>query len=289
MKAPSRRRVICYPFPPCHLFKAVRVNVTRANEGIPHSHDFAEVFWVCRGTGTHLVNGRRQALRAGDLCMIRPAQDTHVIMCGSADFTVVNVAFSRAIFASIRRRYYGSAAFWGGGGPGPELYHLTAGEQQWLNTAADGLIAAPHTRLALDRFLLNLLTPIGPSIADPYRACPQWLRSACDQMQQPGRLESGVSAFFGLAGRSPEHVARTLKRHTGKTPTDIVNEARMAHASGQLQTTPRKIVDISMECGFKSLSHFYALFRRAYGMSPLRYRRSQFKPPVHPPYYPAPP
>ena len=96
-------------------------------------------------------------------------------------------------------------------------------------------------------------------------------------------MKRGVRALFELAGRTPEHVARTLKKHTGKTPTDLVNEARMAYASGQLQTTTREILDIAMESGFSSLSHFYALFRRTFGLSPHRYRLARFKAPIHPP------
>jgi len=296
---------------PDDLFVIRRVNVTRANEGALHGHDFAEVFWCCQGAGAQIVNGRRHALQTGDLCMIRPIKDIHVIQGQSPDFMIVNVAFPCSILNNIRRRYYGSAAFWGGDGPLPGIYHLMTGEHQWLNAMANELLNAPQNcsarqipecgctenaesnklpnaprnRLALDRFILNLLASAGPSLTDPYRACPAWLRNACDRMQQPDHLKTGVHALFELAGRSQEHVARMLKKHTGKTPTAIVNDARMAYASGQLQTTTREILDIAMDCGFDSLSHFYALFHRAFGLSPRHYRLTHFKAPIHPPFH----
>ena len=272
-------------WPDGRLFIVHRVNVTRVNEGALHGHDFAEVFWCCQGAGAQIVNSRRHVLQMGDLCMIRPIKDIHIIQGQSPDFTIVNVAFPCSIINSIRQRYYGASAFWGGDGPLPGLYHLMAGEHQWLNAMANELLNMPQNRLALDRFLLNLLASVGPSITDPYRACPAWLRNTCDRMQQPNHLKAGVRALFDLAGRSQEHVARLLKKHTGKTPTAIVNEARMAYASGQLQTTTREIIDIALDCGFNSLSHFYALFRRAFGMSPRHFRLTHFKAPIHPPFH----
>ncbi|MFO7958710.1 MAG: AraC family ligand binding domain-containing protein [Candidatus Brocadiia bacterium] len=41
-----------------------------------HTHEFCEVFLIERGRLTHVVNGRRQMLRAGSLVFIRP-KDRH--------------------------------------------------------------------------------------------------------------------------------------------------------------------------------------------------------------------
>jgi len=275
-------------FPNCRrLFNATQVTISPANEGGLHAHDFAEVFWVGQGIGMHIINGRHQSMQTGDLCMIRPLKDAHKLQAQSPDFTIVNIAFPVLILNSIRRRYYDSSAFWGGADHMPGQYHLTAGEQQWLGAVAIELLRAPQDRLSLDRFLLNLLGSTGRSIIDPYRACPEWLRTVCNAIQKPECLKEGIKGFFALTHRSPEHVARTLKKYTGKTPTDMVNEARLAYASGQLLTTNREIINIALDCGFNSLSNFYALFHRTFDMSPHRYRLAYFKMPIHSPFYTA--
>ena len=102
---------------------------------------------------------------------------------------------------------------------------------------------------------------------------PGWLAAALTRWRgEVKHLEEGTTALARLACRSPEHVARTLREYTGRTPTDCLNEARMNHAAQQLAVTDRKILDIAMECGFDSLGHFYSVFRKAQGCAPRAYR-----------------
>jgi mannose-6-phosphate isomerase-like protein (cupin superfamily) len=53
-----------------------RVTIYSRRDISLHKHDFAEIFWVENGHGTHLVNGREIKLEPGDLVMIRP-DDEH--------------------------------------------------------------------------------------------------------------------------------------------------------------------------------------------------------------------
>ncbi len=245
-----------------------------------HAHDFAEIFWVCKGAGRHRINGQELTVLQGDLCMIRPFVDTHELKGRVPDFTIVNIAFPAIILKSIKNRYFKSMAFWGGADLLPGLYHLTDTEQQWLNAAAEEMIHAPQERLVLDRFLLNLLGSTGKSLTDPYRACPRWLHKACKEIHHPENIQGGLKTFFRLAARSREHVARTLKQYTGKTPTDVINEARIAYAAAQLLNSSFSIIEVAFNCGYSSLSYFYAMFAKKFGMTPRRYRQTYFKTPV---------
>jgi AraC-like DNA-binding protein len=51
-----------------------------------------------------------------------------------------------------------------------------------------------------------------------------------------------------------------------------VNAARMDFSARQLAETSRPILEIAFDCGLTNLSHFYALFRKRFGVSPRRYR-----------------
>jgi AraC family cel operon transcriptional repressor len=85
-----------------------------------------------------------------------------------------------------------------------------------------------------------------------------------------------VQGLARLAGRSPEHVARQLRACAGLRPVDLVTEARIDHATARLALSEMPILDIALECGFDSLSHFYRVFRRKRGETPRAYRlRSQ--------------
>ena len=57
-------------------FHIARVNITSSQDLSLHSHDYAEILWVEKGTGIHHVNGHQFRLSPGDLIMVRP-KDRH--------------------------------------------------------------------------------------------------------------------------------------------------------------------------------------------------------------------
>ena len=242
-----------------------------------HTHDFAEVLWVEAGRGVHEAGGARSEMRAGDLVLIRPT-DRHGFFDGNADFTIVNVAFPASTLAHLKRRYFrGDPGFFGGRRPRPATYGIGPGERRALAAASRELARAPGDLLGLERFLLNLMHDLaGRSPRAPLAGCPAWLREACEHLREPGHLAGGVQSLARLAGRSPEHVARQLRACAGLRPVDLVTEARIDHATTRLALSEMPILDIALECGFDSLSHFYRVFRRKRGETPREYRlRSQ--------------
>ena len=76
--------------PPCLHFKLAdfvrpgeayhfaSTELTAGNAARYHDHDFHELFWVTRGRGEHLLNGRATPLLAGSLFLIRPKDRHHV-------------------------------------------------------------------------------------------------------------------------------------------------------------------------------------------------------------------
>ncbi len=105
---------------------------------------------------------------------------------------------------------------------------------------------------------------------------PDWLARACREIKKSEAFREGLPAFNRLAGRSPEHVSRVLKKCTGKTPTQIVNEARLEEATHQLCMSSKEIIDIAADCGFENLSYFHRLFKQHYTLSPRRYRLANY-------------
>jgi AraC family cel operon transcriptional repressor len=104
---------------------------------------------------------------------------------------------------------------------------------------------------------------------------PAWLALACREIQRFENFSQGTEAFTRLAGRSPAHVARAARRYLSRTPTDLVNAARIRWAAEQLAATDRSILDIALDCGLENLGHFYKRFHAARGTSPHQYRMAQ--------------
>lgn len=259
-----------------HFARAVK---SAASPTPVHGHrGFAEICWVEAGTGWHWLNGARQPLRPGDVLCIRP-DDVHGLEAApDGTLTIVNVAFPVATLAHLRSRYFPRETRWfWSKARRPAPRRLDPAALARLGQAARELAPAPREAAPLERCLLNLCFELaqGDEGGRMPAALPDWLAAACERIRQPEHFRAGVSRFFALAGRSPEHVARTMRRHLRTTPSDYLNRVRLEHAALQLQITHAPVTQIAFECGYENLSHFFHRFRRRFRLSPGAYRRAR--------------
>jgi AraC family cel operon transcriptional repressor len=255
-----------------HLARSVK---THGRPLQRHRHDFAEICWVEAGEGLHSLNGGSVPLRAGDIFFILPDDCHGMSIPLNKTMAVVNLAFLPSVVEDLRARYCAGERrwFWGN--------HASAGCERLapdqiarIGRAADLLALAARERFPLDWFLLMLFHELGAEQAEALPAnLPEWLRDACQAIRRPEHFREGLPRFFRLAGKSPEHAARTMRGLTGLTPTDYVNRARLDHAALQLRMGQAPVTQIAYDSGFENLSHFFHLFRRRFGISPAGYRR----------------
>lgn len=68
--------------------------------------------------------------------------------------------------------------------------------------------------------------------------------------------------------------SRFIKKRTGKTFIDSLNEIRLGHAARLLIDTTQTIAEISYKCGFNNLSYFNRVFRKKNGCTPREFRQN---------------
>jgi AraC family cel operon transcriptional repressor len=238
-----------------------------------HTHDFPEIFWLERGEGWHHINGVRRRVRARDLIFVRPEDCHRLEACDATGFTLVNLAYDPRVRAELLARHPKA------------LRHLLrpSGQLPCRVELAPALVAAlrqqvmrlgqtDEAQIDLEYFLLGLHQQVRRSAGADPTPMPEWLRRACDEIRRPEVFAQGTAGFGLVAGRSAEHVARTVRAVFGLTPSAYINRLRMDHAARELRFTARPIADIALDCGLSNLSHFYALFRAAHGHTPRAYR-----------------
>jgi AraC family cel operon transcriptional repressor len=258
---------------PGEAYHFARVALTSKPAKEMHRHSFHEIFWVEEGEGIHAINGQRRSLYPG-LCFFIHANDAHSLWADAGhSLRIVNVAFPSHTWLALRRRYFsGHRDFFTGPVAAREM-NLKSVLSTELSTAAEELEQGDRSRLNIERFLINFLHRVAArSAPDSSSPLPDWLERACRLIRENRAFAGGVPALAKLAGRCPEHLARQVRHYMDKTPTDIVNEARLAYASGELAGNRRPISEIAFDCGIENLSHFYDLFRRRSGCTPRQYR-----------------
>lgn len=108
-------------------------------------------------------------------------------------------------------------------------------------------------------------------------------------------LINGIEAYIRKHGRTadanqlgdmfhynPDYLNRLLKKHTGRTIKQLRMKYCLQEAAEYLLTTDISISKIVQMLGYENKTHFYDLFYKEYGMTPLEYRngnRSSAQPP----------
>jgi AraC-like DNA-binding protein len=146
-----------------------------------------------------------------------------------------------------------------------------------LRVKAPGYRSAVQMRL--HDFVLTLLRDPG---------MPPAVRRACAPASQRERLADvyrflhshymqriRVAQLLDLAHLSRSQFHAVFKADTGQTLTEYVTTLRLSAAATLLRATATPIAEVAYQCGFSSLSHFYAAFRTAYATSPHALRRQE--------------
>ncbi len=84
-----------------------------------------------------------------------------------------------------------------------------------------------------------------------------------------------LDAVAESVGLSRFHVARLVKRSTGKTVTQHIRTLRVNKACELLESTDRPYTEIAYELGFADQSYFIKQFREMTGTTPGRYREAR--------------
>lgn len=242
-----------------------------------HTHDYPEIFWVTRGEWDHVLTGGVHRLSAGDVVLMR-STDAHQLRAGRGPgaFRFTNLALCPRVFAQLRSTYGSEVNALYDGSDAPRSLHLGSAALEQLEEEARALALAPHQRTHLDHFVLGVWTRfLATSVHTvPADGIPSWLQRALIEVQEPEVFSKGAAGLVALCGRCHEHVSRECRRHLGKTPTQVVNEARLRRAAKNLRLTAMSVIEIALECGFDNPAQFHRIFRQAYGTTPNRYRRA---------------
>lgn len=81
-----------------------------------------------------------------------------------------------------------------------------------------------------------------------------------------------LASVSKLAGMSEVSFSRFIKKRTGKTFVESLNEIRLGYASRSLINTSNTISEIAYKCGFNNLSYFNRIFKSRNGCTPKEFR-----------------
>jgi AraC-like DNA-binding protein len=100
------------------------------------------------------------------------------------------------------------------------------------------------------------------------------LQATFDQVEQGFQTAISLDAVAASVGVSPSHLARVVKRTTGRTVNQWIAERRMVEARRRLLLTDEKVEAVARHTGFRDTSYFRRQFRSMHGEAPAAWRRA---------------
>ncbi|WP_164821615.1 helix-turn-helix domain-containing protein [Paenibacillus koleovorans] len=252
---------------------------------IEHTHDFYELFLIAEGQVLHLVNGTKQLLSAGALVFLRPGDVHSFEKLEGFDVEMLNINYRVSIVDALFG-YLGHGAFPAG---------LLADELPWCTSLDASRTAstkkqyehvmtiqpdALEERRGVDRSLLAewLIRYFGAANREEGGGSPDWLFRLCEEMKSEHRFLGGLDELYARAPVGQEHLCRVMRRQLGVSPTEWINELKLSYAANLLRSRDDSVSTIALEAGFNNLSHFHALFRIRFSLSPGAYRKQSSQP-----------
>lgn len=244
----------------------------------PHRHEYAELVFVEQGWCIHRVNNRGHLMNRGALMLVRPKVDIHSFHEHSDNVSVFRISIKQESLDYICNRYFvDKEDLWGHENHTPHVYTLNDTQCLWMTKTFRTLTAEVKSRLHIERFLMNLIDELLHTDYISAITFPDdnWVVEAYEWLRNPLNFNLGLKRLGNHVCKTPEHIARVMKKKFGKTPVELLNEARLIYACEQLAFTNKDIIDIAYECGFSGISHLYRLFSKHTGRAPLAYRKEK--------------
>lgn len=243
----------------------------------PHNHNYYELFLVLKGEVCHIVNDEEQLLSEGQLLFIRDF-DLHDYKSGNGEyFEFLNLAFTKETFSDMLE-YLGEGFPFENllSSPFPPVASLSPRDKEALSY--DFIELSQHSNPNYIKFkartlLVSVFSRFFYNYSERKNNIPVWLEVTYEKMKRPQNFIAGIDRMFEIAGKSREHVARSLRQYYHTSPTELVCELRLEHAAKLLLISNLNVTDICYECGFENLSWFYKSFAQKYGVTPAEYRK----------------
>ena len=257
-----------------------------------HKHNYVEVIYMCQGTTTHILNGSKVILEAGDLLFLNQNAEQEILPAGEQDIAVnfivlpqfFDEAFSMAGTDNVLSRFLLGELYTGGAAV--SYLHFRVREVLPVQNLVENMVwtlvnrqpgARRINQVTMGLLLLQLMhytecidMSRNGSVRSPMVEAA--LREIEENYHAASLTDVAAAFHVGLPYLSAE-----VKRATGSTFKELLLHKRLDKAARLLRETRLTIQEVCAEVGYDNTSYFHRVFRRRYGKSPKEYRSELWK------------
>lgn len=251
-----------------------------------HKHDYVEVVYMCRGKTTHIINGERVELKEGNILFLNQNSTQEILPAGENDIAVNFIILPEFFDTTLSML----------GNEETPLRRFIVNCLKSKDIPSSYLYFDVADILPIQNLIENLIWTLMNDVINKRNInqmtmgllflqllnCTDRLKSQNDETDIAIRTLRYVEEHYSQGSLTElsellhydfSWLSREIKRQTGKTYTELVQEKRLSQAAFLLKNTDLSVCDISLKVGYENISYFHRIFLKKYDVSPKHYRK----------------
>lgn len=241
-------------------------------QSVLHTHHFTELFYVVNGKGSFLFRDESYPISPGDFVIIPPY-----------------IEHTEQSDPNSPLEYYvlgiDGITFQEKGKPAVTQFLCNFSTTPFINSLFEQMLyEIRNDQYASDTICQHLLEILILKIMRgqqllPVPATSIKMTKECAQIKEYLDVNYAdhitLDTLTGLTHMNKYYMAHSFAKYTGLSPIQYLNERRLDVACRLLKETDYSVSDISATTGFSSQSYFTQIFRKKYGITPIKYRQNE--------------
>lgn len=260
---------------------------TRFVDFPPHRHNYIEMIYMCRGQTRHRLDKDELLLREGEILILnqkvlhsikRAERDdialNFLIRPNFFDFTLELIGGSHPLAAFLMETFRQNRDV-------SSYLHFNTSESVTVQNLMENIIIhllepkqlqPKLIKVSAALLLMELMNHSGSLAATKVDKKALITARALQEIEE-NYLEPNLSSVAEQYGLSPAYVSSLIKKETGLTFSEHLENKRLTLAVLYLTESELSVDDIIYAIGYSNSSYFYKIFKRRYGLTPNQYRQ----------------
>ena len=250
---------------------AERIAGVNDNMAQSHYHDFFEIYYLEKGTRTHVIYDQLYRIQNKELVLFSPYVMHYSFGERDAAFQRIVLYFRPGQICSpvlVETLKKGTGVY--------QLSHELSQRVEWLlhQLLAEQEQEKPYQpeyqSVLLNQLLMDLVRSThAKHIPEQPERFAKVIRYLHENHRETITLEQLAANFY----ISPSYLCREFKRYTNTTVIQYLNVTRIMYAQRKLLETNQSISQIALDAGVSNITHFNRVFRQVAHLTPSAYRK----------------
>jgi len=257
-----------------------------------HRHNYIEINYVVKGTLTQTVGNETITLKQGELLFLNQHIE-HEIKASKEQDLVVNFIIQPSFFEFIFQYLHGENkitdflinSLYNQTQSGQYLYFTVSEvseiqdiiEKIWLEEKKNTLFLDSTMKLYMGLLIIELAKNSDKIKQNTEVSTQHYLVVESLKYIEDYYKTGALHELAGKLKQSSSSLSKQIKKATGSTYKELVQEKRLNKAKDLLETTSFPIRTIVEEVGYDNISYFYRIFKDKYKVTPKQLREGLVK------------